>query len=122
MEGTTARVRRERQFRVGVIASGGEDARIGRYLARVEQAAGASAVMRQGAAEPLLLELEQGELDLVVGEMERRSHWAKRVSLLPALAGRDIGTATAELVPIARNGENRWITLLDAEARKGATP
>jgi hypothetical protein len=118
-DGTLDRVRAERRFRVGMIATGdtpiGAD-RTRAFLARVAAAAGATPDLKEGAAEPLLIELEDGKLDLVVGPLSPESPWLSRVALL-----RPIGEAVAPqhllLTPIARNGENRWIMLLEREAR-----
>lgn len=118
-DGTLDRVRAERRFRVGLIATGdtpiGAD-RTRAFLGRLAAATGATPVLKEGAAEPLLIELEDGKLDLVVGPLSPESPWLSRVALL-----RPIGEAVAPqhllLTPIARNGENRWIMLLEREAR-----
>lgn len=72
------------------------------------------------AAEPLLLRLEEGELDLVIGRVSADTPWSKRVSPLPALSHENGGTI--ELTAFARHGENRWIALLDHQARDSAAP
>ena len=69
-DGTLDRVKAERSFRVGLIASG--DSPIGAerqraYLSRVARATGATPQLEEGASEPLLIALEEGELDLVIG-------------------------------------------------------
>lgn len=119
-EGTLARVRAERQFRVGLVAPATADVRVARYLRRVGTAAAAAPHVEPGSAEPLLLRLEEGEIDLVVGTMDRASPWSTRVFMLPPLARDRRGSAELDLVPMARNGENRWIALLDGAARAEA--
>ncbi|HYE26855.1 MAG TPA: hypothetical protein VEA61_01280 [Allosphingosinicella sp.] len=118
-DGTLDRIRAEQRFRVGLIATG--DAPTGAelesvFLGRVARATGATPLLKQGASEPLLLELEEGGLDLVIGPLSPESPWVDRVALL-----RPIGEIRAPqhlvLTPIARKGENRWIMLLEAEAR-----
>jgi hypothetical protein len=118
-DGTLDRIRSERSFRVGLIAAG--DAPAGRdetkaFLIRVAAATGAVPALKEGASEPLLLELEGGQLDLVVGPLSPESPWVARVALI-----RPIGEIPAPqhlfVTPIARNGENRWIMLLEREAR-----
>ena len=118
-DGTLERVRAERRFRVGLIATGGTPIRADRqkaFLARVAKATGAAPLLRQGASEPLLLALEGGQLDLVIGPLSPESPWVGRVALLPPV-GETLAPQHLLLTPIARNGENRWIMLLEREAR-----
>jgi hypothetical protein len=118
-EGTLDRVRAERLFRVGFISSGDRRDGGGReqaFVRRVAAATGAWPVVREGAAEPLLLELEEGRLDLVIGMVSPKSPWMKDVAILRPL-GETSGESHLLLAPIARNGENAWIMLLEREAR-----
>lgn len=112
---TLERVRSERLFRVGIIADGDGaiDGQGAAFIARVSQATGAKAAVRQGASEPLLLDLKAGKLDLVLGQVSPDSPWAPEVAILAPLSE---ATAPHHLIlsPIARNGENRWIMLLEA--------
>ncbi len=117
IDGTLARVGRDRQFRVGIVEPTGRTDKIRRYVARVAAASRATAVVEKGAAEVLLLRLEQGKIDLVLGRFDRKTPWATRVFALPPLATDRIGPADVDLIPIARNGENRWVALLDAQTR-----
>jgi ABC-type amino acid transport substrate-binding protein len=117
--GTLDRVKSERRFRVGLIAAGAAPAGArpqAAFLARIARATGARPVVKQGASEPLLLDLEDGGLDLVVGPLSSESPWLERVALLPSL-GAVAGPHEVVVTPIARNGENRWIMLLEREAR-----
>ena len=121
-DGTLDRVKAERRFRVGLIAAGDSPvgaAETGAFLARVAAATGASAVVKEGASEPLLLELEDGQLDLVVGPLSPESPWLGKVALLRPI-GETLEPQHLLLTPIARNGENRWIMLLEREARSVA--
>ncbi|HET9639388.1 MAG TPA: hypothetical protein VFP12_09300 [Allosphingosinicella sp.] len=116
---TLDRVRAERSFRVGLIATG--DSPVGaerqrQFLARVARATGASPRIEEGASEPLLIALEEGQLDLVIGPLSPESPWLGRVALLHPI-GETVTPQRLALTPIARNGENRWIMLLEAEAR-----
>jgi hypothetical protein len=122
--GTFDRVKSERQFRVGVIASRSGIAEPNRALvARVAAATGARPVVETDAAEPLLVRLGEGELDLVVGEFERKGPWSTHVHMLPSLASRRIAGQEIVTAAAASNGENRWIMLVDREARAlGGTP
>jgi hypothetical protein len=118
-DGTLDRVRASREFRVGLIASG--DHRPGdglerAFLSRVAAATGARPVTAEGAAERLLLDLEDEKLDLVVGTVGEETPWKDRVAVLRPF-GTTKGNPGLLLVPIARNGENEWIMLLEREAR-----
>ena len=117
-DGTLDRVKAQRSFRVGLIATG--DVQIGAqrrnaFLRRVAAATGAAPSVKQGATEPLLLELQDGQLDLVVGILSPDSPWVGRVALLRPI-GETLAPQHLLLTPIARNGENRWIMLLEREA------
>lgn len=117
-DGTLDRVRSQRLFRVGLIADGGSAvgaSEAAAFVAAVSRATGARPAVRQGASEPLLLDLEAGKLDLVIGAVSPKSPWAAEVAILRPIAE---PTAPQHLVvtPIARNGENGWIMLLERAA------
>jgi hypothetical protein len=119
-DGTLDRIQAERSFRVGMIASSAQSAGLDRQrllVRRVAGASGASATVEHGAAEPLLMKLEEGDLDLVVGELAPASPWSKRVTILPPLGEQVTRDGHVHVVAMARNGENAWISLLYREAR-----
>lgn len=117
--GTLERIRAEGVVRVGMVgglpAEGAE--RLRTLVDRSAAAAGGKPLVLEDAAEPLLLMLEEGELDLVVGAFDAKSPWVRRVHLLPALATETRGSADIETTAAVRNGENGWIMLLEREAR-----
>jgi hypothetical protein len=117
---TLERLRQEQVVRVGVVASAAPSPHAARLRALVERsaaAAGARPLVLEEAAEPLLLMLEAGEIDLVVGEFDRSSPWYSRVHLLPPLTSEKRGESEVEATGAARNGENGWIMLLEREAK-----
>lgn len=120
IEGTLDRVAARGTIAVGIIA-GADDAadrpKIDAYLARVARAAKAQPRLTTGAAEPLLLRLESGDLDLVIGEISSDTPWKTDVAVIEPITTRPQGDAELALSPIARNGENRWIMLLERELR-----
>jgi hypothetical protein len=64
-----------------------------------------------------LLQLEEGDLDLVIGEVAEDTPWIARVSVIvPPLRGAP-REGEPPVVAVARNGENDWISLLESEAR-----
>lgn len=118
-DGTLDRIRAERSFRVGLIATGDVEIGAGRrdaFLERVARATGAAPAVKEGATEPLLLELQDGQLDLVIGVISPDSPWVSRVAQLKPI-GETLAPQHLLLTPMARNGENRWIMLLEREAR-----
>jgi hypothetical protein len=122
IEGTLDHIRAERVMRVGLIAGEAETrdrVAISAYLDRVGRAAGARAEITRGAAEPLLLKLDHGQLDLVIGDMTEKSPWIADVMVIEPIAEAMLGKDRILLSPIARNGENRWIMLLERAVRDG---
>ena len=119
-EGTLERISQMRELRVGIVAAAGQSPhfpRLRSFVERASTAAGGRPRIEPGATEALLLRLEAGELDLVVGEFDRASPWYKRVHLLPPMATRSVGDSELEATAAARNGENGWIMLIEREAR-----
>lgn len=124
-EGTLDRIAAMREVRVGLIAAAEQSPHFPRlrdFVERASAAAGGRPRVEQGGAEALLLRLEAGELDLVVGEFDRASPWYQRVHLLPPIATRSVGDSEIEATAAARNGENGWIMLIEREARALSTP
>ena len=121
-DGTLDRVRSERRFKVGMVASaepiGADRQRL--FLSRVSAAAKARPAIEPGAAELLLAKLEEGQLDLVVGPMAPHSPWSRLVTFLPPLGEQVTREGHVHLIAAAKHGENAWITLLDREATRVA--
>lgn len=120
VEGTIERVSGGRLVRVGIIAGPSLDPRRQQlFLDAVQRRSGARPEVTIDATEPLLGQLERGELDLVIGPMSKSSGWRRQVHFMPLR--QELGPAgDLELVTMARNGENRWIALLHREARRVA--
>ena len=122
IEGTRERVESSRIVRVGMLASlGDRDRRIASvYLARLQAVTGAAARLQFGSGDPLLARLEAGELDLVIADVAEDSPWIRDAAIIEPLDRRSAGTRRIGLSPIARNGENSWIMLLERLARDQA--
>lgn len=118
--GTLDAVRQQRVLRVGVIA-GSEQAPgfslAERYLQSIASATGASIHPTAGSMEVLLAQVEQGSLDLAIGEVAHDSPWLDDVAVIEPIAERNVGDRRLGLSAIARNGENRWVMLLEQHAR-----
>lgn len=117
-EGSLEQIRDAGRFRVGLIA-GSEDGegRGRRLIEAVAAEVGATPQLSAGAAEHLLTQLEDGELDLVVGTMARKSPWALKVHATKPLSPA-AEEAPTSLVALARNGENGWISLLHRQVEQ----
>lgn len=118
--GTLDTVRQQRVLRVGVIA-GSEQAPgfslAEHYLQRIASATGASIHSAPGSMEALLAQVEQGSLDMAIGEVAEDSPWLDHVAVVEPIAERRVGDRQIGLSAIARNGENRWVMLLERHAR-----
>lgn len=117
-DGTSDRVRAGQVMRVGMVD--GVVDREDRAVALVDlvaKAAGARPVASHGPLEPLLLALEQGRLDLVVGPFAHDTPWQARVALAPPLAQAGGEADRFELRAAMKSGENRWIVLVERASR-----
>ena len=118
MAGTLERIEARHAIRVGVAdAPGGHDAAMRSFLSRVAQATDARIEESEGSMERLLVELEAGGLDLVVAEVAADSPWGSDVTVIEPLATQPVGERELGLSAVVRNGENRWIALLEKQAR-----
>lgn len=114
-DGTLDRVRSDHVFRVGIVA-GGWDGQQRAFLAGLSEATGARPHLFVGPAELVLPDLEAGKLDLVLGTVTPDSPWSTEVAFLQPI-GEQPGTRRLLLVPMAKNGENAWIMLIERQAR-----
>ena len=87
------------------------------FVSRVENATGAKAKIDRGPTESQIARLESGDLDLVIGEFAEDSPWASEAAIIEPLQRRQIRRRSLGLSPVAANGENRWIALLEREVR-----
>lgn len=121
VSGTLDRVERSGRIRIGLAELREPDSPVaGGFIARLEQATGAQAEVERGSLEHQLVRLEDGELDLVIAELDRETPWAQSVSVIEPLSTRRVGRRTLELAPVTQPGENRWIALIEREVRNGA--
>ena len=87
---------------------------------RLAKATGAKPAISTGPAEDQLTRLEEGELDVVIGRFAEDSPWLSSVAILEPLSTRKVGGRTLGLAPVVRNGENRWVGLVEREVRDSA--
>ena len=123
-EGTLKRVRSEHSFRVGLVTTPTENephAEVVALLAAIGRRVEARPDIVRGDGEPMLKQIEEGELDLVIGRFEKKSPWAKSVTIGPPLRKEKRGKAEFHLAPVMQNGENAWIALVEREVRNVAS-
>ena len=116
---TLLRTRSEGSFRVGVMTAPGSAAEgeITSLLTEIGKEAGAAPELLRGEPELMLSQLEEGKLDLVVGWFDKKSPWMRRVTIGPPLKRKTRDRVEFHLAPAMRNGENAWISLVEAEVR-----
>jgi hypothetical protein len=120
---TLERVRTERAFRVGLVSKAsdsGVDPATKQLVEAISTAVPALPTFVRGETEVLLIGLEEGQLDLVIGRFEKKSPWSARVTFGPPLKTDWQGKSQLLLRPVMQNGENGWIALIERQARKVA--
>ena len=69
-----------------------------------------------GSAEPMLMKLEAGELDLVLGQFDRNSPWQQRITFSQPISMTEQKGVGHELKAAIRNGEHAWSMEVDRAA------
>ena len=116
-EGTTERVRSAKILRVGIVAPGGtvSPGKQTEFLRRMASASHARPITKEGPAEILLEELEEGKLDIVLGEFSTKSPWTPLVHFTPPLEEKVTRDGHSLLTAAVRNGENEWVSIVHRE-------
>lgn len=89
----------------------------GALLRRLESATGARAQRLPGGIEPLLQAVEDGEIDLVIAPFRTDTPSATTNALSPPIRIEGSGRKAIEWRAAMRSGENRWISLVEINAR-----
>jgi len=119
-DGTLDRIRREHVIRVGRVQGGStiDAAEWRQVLTLLEASTEAKPILQFGMLEPLLLDLEAGKLDAVVGgRFDEKTPWKARVSLGPPIRMIETSTGTTASHIVVRNGENAWIMMVQRETK-----
>jgi hypothetical protein len=116
-EATLARIQERGTVRVGLISGQGQSGKAQALIAKIAEATKAQPVLTYGQSEPLLLDLEEGQLDLVLGTFDEKTPWGIRVTVGPPLERSIRGKSHHQLAPVMRNGENAWISMIEREVR-----
>lgn len=119
IEGTHDRIVETGRLRIGYgPMAASERVLADRFVTRLAAATGARlAPPKEGTDEALFAALEKDDLDLVVTEVASDSPWRTDVAVIEPLARRTLGKRELGLSPVARNGENRWVMVLEAQVR-----
>lgn len=118
LEGTSQTITTRKTMHIGIVAGPTSGtARRQAFIAKLTNITGARAIIVTGSAEPLLLDVGSGKLDLVVGEFSKETPWIDEVAVIEPIDKRMVGENEIDLVPIARNGENRWVMTLEKAVR-----
>ncbi len=86
----------------------------------LETATGAQARRTSGPVEPLLQAVENGDLDLVIAPFRADTPVSTTNALSPPIRTDGKGKNAIEWRAAMRNGENRWISLVEIKARQVA--
>jgi len=120
IEGTRDRVVATKQLRVGYGQMPADQRALAeRFVARVASSSGAQSnpALPTGSDEALFALLENGDLDLVMAEVASDSPWLSDMAITEPMRRRVAGKRELGLSAVVRNGENRWIMVLEKQLR-----
>ncbi len=107
-------------MRTGVVADGaGVEERA--LANRIASSLGVSPEFISGTTEELVRRLNEGEIDIIVGEFAKATPWAERAAMTGPVRAIDPPKDHPVLRALVRTGENRWLifvsrTLKEPEA------
>jgi hypothetical protein len=116
LEGSLDRIHRRGTICVGVQQAMPPEAEA--LLRRLESATGAQARRMAGSLEPQLQAIEDGDLDLVIAPFREDGGLATATTLSPPLRIERRGQHRIAWRAAMRSGENRWISLVEVQARQ----
>jgi len=108
--GTMKHAQERGAMRTGLVAAGGDRMEAERQLGEsVAKAAGIKMDASTGNAEVLLHRLEEGDLDIVLGDFAKKSPWKGRVAFTVPASAKDPDKKEPVLRAAVRSGENHWL-------------
>ena len=114
--GTSERILSTRIFEVGIV-TGSNPKDTTAIVERIEKITGAKARVTRDETSLLTDQLEQGEIDLIIGSFAKNSPLKKSVAFSAAIGNRKVQSDQ----PVTRAGmpmgENRWIMLVEKAVR-----
>jgi len=114
-DGTLAAIETRGDIRVAATAPLPAEAL--RLLDRLQKRTHAMPRLQTGELEPLLSRLDEGGVDLVIAPFRKGTLLETSAALSPPLATSGRGERAIEWRAAMKNGENRWISLVEASAR-----
>ncbi len=121
--GTTDRIVSKQSIKVGFAdRDAASDTRTSSLIRKLEATTHAKAVIVDGSGETQIKQLENGDLDLVIGSFTADSPWKTKIAFAPALRTSGKSSDALELKAAIRNGENRWIMTVEVASRAVAEP
>ncbi|MBI1361905.1 MAG: hypothetical protein GC155_16640 [Alphaproteobacteria bacterium] len=116
---TTQQVLEGGHVRVGLVAGASPSERtiMEAFARSVAEAQNATPQFESASAKHLIDELDEGDLDLVVGPFAKKSPWKKRVALTRPYHAKNDNGAGAPIRGAVRLGENRWLIDVERETR-----
>ncbi len=119
MEGTLDDIGKSGTIHVGFASiHHGDEAAARDLVGRLERATGAQAEIDTGSADLQLARLQQGAIDLVIGDFDPKSPWQTEVTIVEPVSTRWAGDRVLSLSAVAANGENRWVGLVERTVRE----
>lgn len=107
---TTRRVRGSGTMRTGIVSGDQDGNNAALELAgTIAGAAGAQLQSKQGSAEILIRELDDGKLDLVVGKFAKSTPWKTHAALSAPYVAERPKSDEPVLRALVKAGENRWL-------------
>lgn len=116
--GTSERIGRAKTFSVAAVDhSVRATPEVFRLIGEIERRTRARARWEPGSGEALLQRLDDGTLDLAVGNFRQSSPWESDIAFAPPLSSSGSKNAPMEMKAAMRNGENRWIMTVERASR-----
>lgn len=110
--GTLDQIEKSGVLRAGIVTTDGAPTPADRrFLDLLARDTGSTPRIALGPADALLLQVEEGGLDIVVGRFAVDTPWSARVTIMPTPNQMGIKEGLAPGAAV-RNGENEWVTLV----------
>ena len=115
-DGTLHRIRTARVLRIGIDHHPPPPA-AQTLIATIARETGATPRLSRGTIDPLIVALDEDALDLVIAPVAKRTPWKTQVAMAPPIAAGGSGDARIEWRAMVKNGENRWLVLVEHASR-----
>ncbi len=116
--GTSEEIKTTGILRAGIVAGDSDEAKERAWVEKIAETVGADADIKAGSAATLLHELEEGRIDLVMGQFAKASPWKTMVAFTDSPEADAPRSHVPVLRAAVRNGENRWLMLVSETLKK----